>query len=635
LKVHVDSKGKVLKVIGDPENPITNNFLCPRTIRDNEYVYKNRALYPHIRIGNKPSNSFKRISWEEALNIIADKLMEVIKEHGSKAVLHLEYAGNMGLLTWYFPLRLWNAIGATGTDYTICSASGHEAISLHYGSSYGALPEEIEKAKLIVFWGFNAAVSSIHLWRLALKARKEGRAKIAVIDSRVSESAERADIFLQPRPGSDVALAYGISKYLIEKGYIDEKFISKYTYGFEEFKREALKWSIKTLEKITNVPWCKIEAIGEAYGKLRPSLTLIGFGIQKSIYGAEAVRAISLIPALLGIHRGFYYSNSRGWSIDIKYLTGECFLKRKTPIVSQVRLAKLIEEGRFKFIYIYNMNPLLTLPDQQSLRKGLIRNDVFVVLHEVRWTETARYSDIVLPAPSYLEKDDVVISYSHRYVRLSRKAIEPLGESKDEIWVMRNLAKKLGIRKEWIYEDPWEALRKALSNAFENGSFEDLVKGKVLKLKYKPKNKYQTPSGRIEFYSLKAKSHGINPLPQQEPLNLSQNEFILLNSATLNYTHTQFTEIYGPIPPIAYINTQDAKRLGIKSGDLIVLENNLGKILVKAEVTEKVMEKTVWMPRQLVDANGVPQNILVPSKTQNIGNGPIFNSTRVKIRKFS
>ncbi len=628
----VEDTGKIRSIKGDHGNPVTQGFVCPRGVKDCERVYNNRVLYPYIRVGSKEEGKLKRVKWSEALDLVADKLRKVLRVYGPRAVLHLEYAGNMGLLTWYFPQRLWNAIGATKTDYSICSKSGHDAISLHYGLSYGIKPEELLEMKLIVYWGFNAAVSSPHMWALSIKARKKGSV-IAVVDPRESESAKGADIWLNPKPGSDVALAFGVARYIIEHGYVDLDFIEKWTYGYELFKEEVVKWTPSRVEEVTGVKWSLVEELGEAYGELKPSATMIGIGFQKSVHGAESVRAVALIPALLGLHRGFYYSNSRGYQVDIAYLTGESLSNKKPMTISQVSLSNHVKRGDFKFIYIYNMNPALTLPNQKAFREGLLRSDVFVVVHETHWTETTGYADVVLPAPTYLEKDDVVIPYSHHYIRISRRAINPLGESKNEIWVMKELAKRLDLKEKWVYEDPWKAIENALKNALENGSFKELLMGKVLKLKYRPISDYQTPTGKIEFYSKRAEELGLNPIPRQYPLKLCGEEFILLNSSTPKYTHTQFREIYGSIPPITLINPEDAKVLNIRSGETVELYNELGRVRVRVIVSSSVPRRVLWSPRQMIGLNGEPQNSLVPCITQKIGGGPIFNSTTVKISK--
>jgi anaerobic selenocysteine-containing dehydrogenase len=631
MKVYVEDN-VIREVKGGFENPITEGILCPRGFKDPERVYSlHRVLYPYLRNGGKPSRSFKRASWDYALSIIADRLRSVIENYGSKALLHVNYAGNMGVLTWYMPQRLWYALGASRTDYSICSKSGREALRLHYGLSYGVLPDELAKMRLTVYWGFNAAVSAPHLW---LKTQKS-RSRIVVVDPRCSETAAKADLWIQPKPGSDVALAYGVAKYLIEGGYVDHEFIDKYTYGYQYFKNEALRWSREEIEEITGVRWSIIEEFGKVYTSLKPSVIMIGIGMQKNIYGWEAVRAVSLLPPLIGIHRGFYYANSEGWSIDLAYLTGEKLTRKKPYTVSQVALGKLLEKGKFKFIWIHNMNPAASLPNQQAVRRGLSRDDVFVVVHETHWNETTDYADVVLPAPTFLEKTDLVLSYSHNYVKLYRNAIEPLGESRDELWVTRKLSEKLNLKSWWLYEEPFKALRKALRKSFENGVFSDLLKGKTLKLKVKPKEVYQTPTGKIEFYSIKAEKYGVSPIPTQKPLPIKKGYLILITSAHPQYTHSQFQDVYGAIPAIVWINPKDAGKHNIKNQQLVKLYNDKGDVVVKAIVTSKVLKGVLWSPRLHIGINGKPQNAITIDKTQTLGGGSSFNSTLVKIEPYS
>ena len=531
----------------------------------------------------------------------------------------------MGFFTWYMAQRIWYAIGATKTDYSICSRSGHEAISLHYGLSYGTQPEEIPKMRLIVFWGFNAAVSSPHQWHLTLKAKRKG-CKIVVVDPRKTITAEKADLWVRLKPETDVAFVYGVARCLIKNGMVDHKFIGRWTYGFEEFRREALKWSPTRVERYTGVGWETIKKFCEMYWSLKPNLIMVGLGLQKSFCGAEAVRAVSLLPALIGLHRGFYYSNNQGWNLNLKLLTGESLTRKRIHTVSQVSLGKLLEKGEFKFVYIYNMNPAVSLPNQASVRKGLLREDVFVVVHETHWTETAKHADVVLPAPTYLEKEDIVVSYSHPYTRKSLRAIKPLGESKDELWVSKQIAKKLKLKNRWLYENPWKTIEKVLGKNLT----EKIRGGKTVKIDVKPKKEYQTPSGKIEFYSRRAKKLGYNPLPIQ-PKTKRKNWFILLSSSLPTYTHTQFQEVYGFIPPIAHINPKDAEKHGIKNGDILVLSNRLGKIRLKAIITDKVPQGVLWTPKHGLDLNKKPKNLITPDHTQKIGGGPIFNSTLVKI----
>lgn len=629
LKVEVDPEAnRVLRVRGDPSSPVTRGFVCPRGAADPRRTHSpRRILYPYVR-EDKPGGPLRRVTWREAIDLAAARLREVLETHGPESVLVLEYAGNMGLLTWHFSLRLWNSIGATRTDHTICSASGHAALRLHYGSSHGVMPEEIPGMRLVVFWGFNAAVSALHLWTLALEARRRG-AKLVAVDPRRSETAEKTDLWVAPRPGTDVALAYGVMRAMVDEDLVDREFIEKNTYGYEHLVEELSKWSLERVERITGVPSRTVRELATLYGTLRPSATLIGFGMQKSLGGGEAVRAVSLIPALAGMHRGFYYSNSAAWLVDKSYLTGEKMARNRPLVVSQVALGRLLEEGSFKYIYIYNTNPASTLPNQNAVRRGLSRRDVFVVVHDTHWNETTDYADLVLPAPTYLEKTDVVVSYSHRYVRLSRRAIKPLGESRDEVWVMRRLASRLPVDP-WVMEDPWEALKKALENALEDGDFDDLLEGKTLKLVARPRDEYPTPTGRIELYSTLAEKEGHSPLPRQPETG---GGFTLITSAHPKYTHSQFQDVYGPIPPVVWVNPLDAESLGVRDGDLVRLHNRLGSVTLRAMVTDRVPPGVLWAPRLATGLDGNPVNSVALDEPQRLGGGSTFNSTRVFLEK--
>lgn len=486
----------------------------------------------------------------------------------------------------------------------------------------------------MVYWGFNPAVSAVHLWHLSLKARDRG-APLVAVDPRRSETARSADLWLSPKPGTDVALAYGIARYLIEHGYVDLDFIAERTSGYEEFRREAMRWTPERVERVTGVRRRLVEELGELYGRLKPSATLIGFGLQKSAHGAEAVRAVSLIPALLGLRRGFYYSNSRGWLVDLAYLTGEKLAGRRRRIVSQVSLGRLLARGEFKFVFVYNTNPVVTLPESGLVRRGLLRDDVFVVVHDSHWTETARCADVVLPAATYLEKDDVVVPYSHGHVRVLRRMVEPLGESRDEIWVMRELAKRLGLRERWLYEDPWSALGKALSGSLDERSFRRLLEGDAVELRQRPEDEYPTPTGRVEFYSLAALKRGLPPLPVQRPVRIGSGEFVLLTSSTPRYTNTQFREAYGRVPPVVHVSADDAADLDVRSGDEVELYNDRGRVVLEARVTDDVPRGVLWSPKHAIGLNDEPVSCLTPGDTQAVGGGPVFNSTLARVRRLA
>lgn len=620
-------EGKPVRVFGDKQNPVTQGFLCRRGYADIERTFsEDRILYPHILSEN---GSLARTTWDDALCIITHRIQKTLELYGPESLLYVQCSGNEGVLTEYFPQRLFYALGCTHTDESICSRSGHDALSLHYGLTYGCDPDLLPTMETTLYWGFNAAVSSPHLFRLSLASQKRGGTVVA-IDPRWSRTARASDTWIQVRPGGDVALAYGIMKYIIEENLTDHTFIREFTHGFDYLEKEVSQWSISNIEEYSGVSWETIQELTRLYTHSSPSVILIGIGMQKNLHGAEAVRAISLIPPLLGIHRGFYYTNYQGWKIDFPYLTGQNLTESTPNMISQVALGSHLESGNFKVVYIQNMNPAETLPDSARVKKGLRK--AFVVIHDTHWTGTARLADVVLPAPTYYEKDDVSISYSHRYVRKANKIIDPLGESRSELWVTSRLSQLLHRKESYLYEDPWKAVEQSFSGALEEGTFSDLLQGSMVKLKMSPRDEYQTPTGKIELYSTIAEKRGAHPFPVHPP---HRNEgFIFLNSATAHHTHTQFQDVHGKIPPIVYINMEDARKIHLHDSDVVELSNEVGTIKLKAVISSSVPPGVLWSPRQCRDIEGIPQNTLIPSKTQEIGGGPIFNSTQVSIRKL-
>jgi len=603
--------------------PLTCGITCPRAAKDAERLVNNRVLHPHMRISDKGKPSRKRVSWDSALNEVANRLRNVLNEHGPDAVLLLDYLGNTGLLTWHFPRRLWNALGATRTDYSLCAKSGNEAISQYYGRSYGLLPESLLNSNLHVYWGFNAAVSAPHFWNLSRIAREDKDTQIIVIDPRKSKSAQQSDLWLRLKPGSDLALAYGIANHLFTNNYIDRQFLDTWTKGYEHFETKAARWGLERTAKATGIPSQTIAEMATAYGTSERSALLLGVGFQKARYGGEAVGVASLLPALVGLHRGFFYSNGSGFDIDSAYLEGITLADRNPRIVSQVDLSKHVEDGEFKFIFCYNMNPALTVPDQTAFRSGLERSDVFLVIHETHWTETTDYADVVLPAPTYLEKRDIVIPWAHNRVRESPRIVEPQGESKTEIWLMQELAKGIGIEEDWVLSNPSKCLAAATSTTFEDGTIEDLIAGETLHLSYRSMTSYTTKSGKIEFG---------NNLPEYEPTTHSTNQLVLLNSALSRYTHTQFQEVYGPIPSVVHIHPLDARERDIEHGDTIIVSNSQGHVLLQANLSIDIQRGTIWVPREGKGLSGNPLNVLTSGTPQKLGGGPMFNSTLVSIK---
>ncbi|MBN2663956.1 MAG: molybdopterin-dependent oxidoreductase [Bacteroidales bacterium] len=622
--VEADDNQNIISVKGDINHPITKGFLCPRGTKDNIRLHNNRVNEPNTLINQKHTV----VDWNTAIKEVATKLQQTINEYGKQSVLYLDYAGNEGLINNIFAKRLWNFLSVTQTDGALCTATGHNALNLHYGNSYGIQPTLLPNKKLIVFWGFNPIVTAPHFWRLSLEARKKNNAKIIVIDPIRTASAKKADVFLQIKAGTDTSLAYQIINLLISNNKHDSNFIKNQTIGFEKLKQKSNEFLLKNTAELTNISEKNIIELANFYAQDKLSATMIGVSLQKRNEGAEPIRAISFIPAILGLERGFFYSNSRALNINTSIIAGD-FLSKNKKIVSQVNLSELVYRNKFKFIFVNSTNPVKTLPNPSKFIEGLKKNDIYIAVNETHWSETAKIANVVFPVPTFFEKEDVMLSWGHNYTRISEKCSKKITNSKTEVEIMTLLAQEIGISNKHIFTSAMKVIEKE----FENQSLNEkkLKSGNLVELKIKKNSFYNTPSKKIEFYSLPAEKSGLSPLPKQP--DIIKNSFVLITSAVARYTNTQFKEVYGKFEHSIYINYDDAKELSINDNDKVILENENARLIFTAKISSDIAKKVIWAQRQIDDINGESINNLTTAKAQDFGKGPKFNSTLVKIFK--
>jgi len=565
-----DEKYKPLNVF-----PV-NGFTCSRGLADLKRNDKNRVNSAYIE--------GKEVSGEEAIRLTVKKLKEVKKEE----VIHIDYDGNQGLLTWYYPSRFWNAINSASTDYSICSAEGHEAIKLHYGSSFGALPEDFSKYSAVVFWGSEAAFSFIHGWKLLANKYK------ITIDVRLSETAKRSEKAYVVNPGSDAFLAIGIIKTLLYEGLYETSLID----DIEALREYVNKYDMSLIESVTGLKEDEIEELAELYYYYKP-LTIIGFALGRTINGGDGISLISLIPALLGIKRGFYYSNSQGWGIDFSYLRG-LHISKPSRIVGMAEVGKEVEEGKIKFIFSWNANPIHSLPGADKIKDAVEEGRVFLVSHTPFWDETSKIASVVIPAPTFLEKYDVVYGYWHNYLVYNEPIAKKRGVS--EVELVKMLGKEYGISSHpLIEEDEWHAVDVALRGT--GVSLSELKEKKIVKI-----NKV------VNTEKVKVK-----PLPD---IKVPPKGKYLVFSSHPNHTNSQFKEIY-PQLPIAY--TKDLEGIGY-------IENKNGKVKVIFKKDERLKDNIVFMFKSsLIDLDGKPINALIGSEKGKYGGTPLLNGNTVKI----
>ena len=613
------------------KHPFTGDLLCPKGRNLTQYVYsKQRLLYPMRRTGPKGSGQFEKVTWNDALKEIAQKTREASEKHGPESVLQFDYAGTMGLVQRHFPSRFFNAIGSSRVSHTICSRAGDKALEIVWGSNLGMLPEEIEECRLIIVWGMNVAWSSPHGFEILKRAAKRG-AKIYVIDPLRTPTAE-IGIHLQVRPATDSALALGIMNHLIQNRLCNEIFLERNAVGFDRLAGVASKFDMTTISKATGLTTRQIEDFIGDYVSLRPNCIMIGYGMQRQRNGGEMVRAICTLPALIGENRGFFYSTDLG-DFDMDYLEGSSLRTRRRVTHNMVDIGRTLQSGKVKMMFVYNCNPLATLPNQPLVRKGFARDDVYTVVHDLFQTDTADYADMVLPATSFFEHYDINASYFHSYLSVNEKAIEPIGEARSNSDTFRALASAMGLTQRELFEEDEKVAKTLVSKSKSvEGRFEDITKKGFLRLKVPDRRAYATPSKKIELYSASAEAEGLGGLPSHVPVS-STLPYMLLTPVHKFLVRSQYHQRWQDIRPVVQMNPKDAKAEGVEGGSTVTLANELGEWEVECEVSDAVPRGVIVAYSALWPklSGGMSANFLTTDFVQRYGQNSAFNSTFVKL----
>lgn len=652
LEVEVE-KGKVVKVRGNRNSPVNQGRICIKGKNYPNMVYgSERLLYPLQRIGKRGKGEFKRISWEQALDLIYDKLKNLKEQYGPESVLYYNRFANLGVVKNCAHSFWYQFGGFTSTYGGLCDSAAQEAIILTYGEVKHNKISDLENSKLIILWGSNPAYTNIHLMHHVNKAVDKG-AKLITIDIRENESGAKSHLYLNPRPGTDGCLALGIANQLIESNLIDNDFISQHTFGFTEFKELVKNYPLGKVSDMTGIPLHKIETtIG--FIKNAPEYALIcGVGVQRYTNGGQTIRAISLLPALTGsIGKkgcGFYFSDRQAPELNWPFSP-----PKPKRIRNSIPVAKLASEldnqadPPVKAVWIEQANPMTSNPNINLLTRAMNQLDLIVVV-DLFLTDTARMADIILPATSMFEYYDLITGYGHSYIQLQQKLIEPPGECKHESEMYRLLGKKFGFNLDYLPENDLSTIEKIIINSNLSTDINELKEKPYLHSSYQEiafgDLKFNTLTQKIEFFSQRMRDRwGKDPLPAyNEPLEnkyTSPNIYIkyplsLVSSHAHNKMNSQFSDIsILKEEPFIWINPHDAAKREINENDKVKIYNERGSLILKAILTEKVTSGIVYTYFGWWD--GVHQaniNKLIGDYVSDIGYGTAFQNCLVEIQK--
>ncbi|MCM3567319.1 molybdopterin-dependent oxidoreductase [Neobacillus mesonae] len=645
MKVTVDENGKAVKIRGNQEHPVTKGSLCLKVNRYLDRVYHpDRILYPLKRTGKKGEGKFKRISWDEAIQTITGQFKKTIQTYGAEAVLPFSYGGTYGLLNYgSMDRRFFGKMGASTLARTFCVAAGGAALDETFGTKIGMDPEDMVHSELIIAWGINLYATNMHQVSIIEEARKKG-AKLVVIDPYMNETAKKADLYLRIQPGTDSALALGIMHILIKEDLINHQYVNQYLDNFDRLKERAAEFPPEKAAAITGIAESKIIELARLYGQTQKSVIRCGFGIQRHTNGGEMVRSLAILPALTGaweaVGGGFLLINwDYGFNFNQLFAIDIHQGNPREINCSQIASALHLKENPIHMMYVYNSNPAGVAPNTNQVIEGLLREDLYLVVHEQFMTDTCQYADIILPATTSLEQLDIHRSYWHLYIQLNEPAIKPLGESKSNNDTFRLLAKGMGYTDACFSDSDEDLIRQLLDSDhpyLKGITYEALKEKKFIKINvegnhFMPfKKDFPTKAGKVEITMKNGSVINYTPIVDDSrfPLHfITPKAKFFLNSTFGNIDLLKKREK----DPLLYMHPNDAEPRGIQDGDEVLVFNNRGCITLPVKIGETSGPGVVISPINLWEKR---VNVTTSDAITDIGGGATFYTNFVDVKKM-
>jgi molybdopterin guanine dinucleotide-containing S/N-oxide reductase-like protein len=675
--------GRATKIQGDPRHPVTQGFLCAKVAKYLDRVYSpDRVLYPMRRITPKgnaaaPTQAWRRITWNEALDEISERFRNIAAEFGPEAILPYSYGGTLGALNGAsMDRRFFTRLGASELERTICSSAGEAGLESVMGVKLGTEPDQFVHSRYIIAWASNIHGNNVHLWPYIVEARRRG-AKLVVIDPYRTRTAACADWYLPINPGTDGALALAMMHVIIAEDLHDADYIAKYTLGFEQLREKVKAYPPERAAQWTGISAEDIRKLAREYATTRPSVIRVNYGVQRSDGGGMATRAITMLPCIIGslkeVGGGIHLSTSGAFDLnkhalrrpDLRSGTGK--IPRVVNMVELGKALNTLNDTPLKALFVYNSNPAAVCPNHNEVVRGLKRPDLFTVVHEQFFTDTTDYADIVLPATTFFEHKDLQAAYGHYYLQMSDQAIEPLGECRSNVELFRALAARMGFADECFSDsiddmidsaltskNPWlqgitsERLEReghvrlnfAASADSSNGNNESTA------LPFLPfvQGNFRTPSGKAELYSEAMKALGLDPVVEFTPPAESRNgsdkatyPLELLARKADNFMNSTFADQPSiqemEEVDLLEIHSADARARGISDGSTVRVYNHRGEIFLKARVDGAVQPGVVSAKLNWAKLSPGLRNInvLTSEKLSDLGNSATFYSVLVEV----
>jgi anaerobic selenocysteine-containing dehydrogenase len=647
--------GKIVRVKGDPDHPYTAGFACGKVNRDADLVNSpERISTPLKRIGKKGAGHFAPISWDEALDEIAAKWKTIIKESGPLALLGYAYSAHQGLMNRGLVNGLFHALGSSRLQAgTVCDTCCEEAWNVTVGPVGGADPEAVVHSDLVISWGADLAATNVNFWAIYEEQKKKRGVPLIVIDPRRTRSAKAADLYLPIRIGTDAALALGIMHILVRDKRADRDYIAQHTLGFDKVEREILpKFTPARTAEITGLAVADIEKLAAMYGKAKAALIRLGEGMTRLAAGGQALRTVALLPGVSG-----HYAVKGGGALlltaascDLNY---NAVRKPSGPatarLVNHLRLGEELlnmKDPPIRALYVSANNPAVTCPEVHKVRKGLAREDLFTVVHDPFLTDTARYADIVLPAASYLETDDLYRAYGAYWMQWGQQAAKPHGEARSNFDVAQALARRMGLADKIFTLAPQDAAKELFKGSTGPASKADPAKlfaGEPIHIAHDWQGQpFATPSGKLEFYSEQLAKQGVAPLPDwnEDPIEAADAKkwpLRLLTAPGYFQAHTAFSGVAflreREGKPFCILHPKDADKRGLKDGAQVRLFNERGEIGLVLRVSDEVQPGVVLVPGQRPSSETVAGtiNMLCSDRYTDIGEGATYQSTYLDV----